>query len=33
MAVAKKRRTTAEENKRFQNKWEEDYFVVKERDH
>ena len=32
MAVAKKRRTIAEENRRIQNKWEEDYFVVKERD-
>ena len=33
MAVATKRRTIAVENRRFQNKWEEHFFVVKERDH
>ena len=31
MAVAKKRRTITEENRRFQNRWEEEYFVVQDR--
>ena len=31
MAIAKKRRTIAEENRSFQNRWEEEYFVVQER--
>ena len=31
MAVAKKRRTIAEENRSFQNRWEDEYLVVQQR--
>ena len=31
MAVARKRRTIAEENRRFQDRWEEEYFFVQDR--
>ena len=32
MAVAKKRRTIAEENRSFQTRWEDEYFVVQQRE-